>query len=593
MNDQSKKLPSNYYFDNDLVEKLLIEYHKTGCTDISLRDKIMEHADELIINVIRAHNLHNIYTGRDDSSFNDLYQIAWCSIESALYKFNSKPGHPKIFNMWCCAPDTLMFTDNGIEQIQEVVLRITSLAYWSNTLHRIGAGLIKPENKTLKIITAMGYNIECSYEHPILTYKDNKIDLVKAKNLAINDLVAIQYDQQHFIDDNNIDNSTIKKISKNLAYLIGLFIANGYLSDDKLIIYNAPNKIDKLLFNYKIDSVYDSNNKSLRIYDNRLIKLMLQCGFKPNEDCSYIPTKLLRMSKINTILLLTGIFNNGQLFRITNKYKTNSKLLANQLAMMLLNLGMPIVINGNNDGWLLKLFSSKMPYSIRQSQTFHKMYKQFITYNKEVRTNKELCNLMLNMINNKNELSKIAKLLRLNDSFKNINNIIWLPIVKLQESHSKLCEVNVLSQDHLYISNGFISHNSQIARTAILAAIKKDNRDKKNFDGYRKYLDLQVSQDKAQFIRFLNEARIVYRYVDEFMKIIDAMEKIYLHDPRPYEGLTNKLAKLSNMSRVKVVRFIKILRMMNFEFTDSPINDNHNKKIVIKPSMITLIKDDD
>lgn len=94
------KQPSNYYFDNAAVEKLLVKYHETGCTDVILRNSIMHHADQLIINVIRTHNLHNIYVGKDDSSFNDLYQIAWCSIESALYKFNNDPGHPKIFNMW-------------------------------------------------------------------------------------------------------------------------------------------------------------------------------------------------------------------------------------------------------------------------------------------------------------------------------------------------------------------------------------------------------------------------------------------------------------------------------------------------------------
>lgn len=94
------KLPSNYYFDNRKVEKLLIEYHKTGCTNIPLRDAIMKNASELIINVIRTHNLHTIYGGKEESSFYDLFQLAWCQIESTLYKFNSAPGHSKIFNMW-------------------------------------------------------------------------------------------------------------------------------------------------------------------------------------------------------------------------------------------------------------------------------------------------------------------------------------------------------------------------------------------------------------------------------------------------------------------------------------------------------------
>lgn len=95
-----EKLPPNYYFNNHEVEQLIMKYQSTGCTSIQLRDKIMSHAHDLIINVIRTHSLHTIYSGKDESSFNDLFQIAWQQIESTLYKFNSGPGHSKIFNMW-------------------------------------------------------------------------------------------------------------------------------------------------------------------------------------------------------------------------------------------------------------------------------------------------------------------------------------------------------------------------------------------------------------------------------------------------------------------------------------------------------------
>jgi len=228
------KLPSNYYFDNALVEKLLVEYHKTGCTDVVLRNGIMKHVDELIINVIRTHNLHNIYSGKDDSSFNDLHQIAWVAIESSLYKFNNGPHHPKVFNLW-----------------------------------------------------------------------------------------------------------------------------------------------------------------------------------------------------------------------------------------------------------------------------------------------------------------------------------------------------------------------SQVCRTSILAAIKKDNRDKKNSEGYRYYLDEKVIKRSAQFGRFLAEARDVCKYVDDFMKIIDALEELYFTDPKPHEGLIGKLTKQSNMSRAKIIKFVRILRLMSFEFTDSPIGEIEHQEKIIKPSAIAFTKDED
>jgi len=227
-------LPSNYYFDNDAVEAILVEYHKTGCTDIRLRNEIMGHADELIVNVIRTHNLHNIYGGKDDSSFNDLYQIAWCSIESALYKFNNEPGHPKIFNMW-----------------------------------------------------------------------------------------------------------------------------------------------------------------------------------------------------------------------------------------------------------------------------------------------------------------------------------------------------------------------SQIARTAILAAIKKDNRDKKNSENYRYYLDERSIKVPAKFNRFMEEVKEVCKYCEEFMCIINTLEELYFTDNKPHEGLIGKLTKESGMSRAKIIKFIKVLRLMSYEFTDSPIGEIEHQEKPVKPSTIAFTKDDD
>ena len=97
-----------YYFDNHKVEQLLIKYVASSCIDVELRDEIMSHASELIRQIIRTHNFHNIYPGSDDASFNDLFQVAWAQIESVLYKFDSSPGHTKVFNMWSQVAKTVM-----------------------------------------------------------------------------------------------------------------------------------------------------------------------------------------------------------------------------------------------------------------------------------------------------------------------------------------------------------------------------------------------------------------------------------------------------------------------------------------------------
>jgi hypothetical protein len=101
-------LPKNYYFDNDYVESLLTEYVKGGCTDSNLRNQIMANASELIRQIIRTHKLHTLIGGKNSTSFGDLYQIAWAQIESSLYKFDYRPGHTKVFNMWSQVSKTVM-----------------------------------------------------------------------------------------------------------------------------------------------------------------------------------------------------------------------------------------------------------------------------------------------------------------------------------------------------------------------------------------------------------------------------------------------------------------------------------------------------
>jgi len=91
---------SKYYLRDEEVEPLIKKYHERGCTDVIIRDEIMKYAERIIPRVIYTHNLHKLYGGGDDSSFGDLYQIAWKQLESALYKLDLKPGHSKIFNMW-------------------------------------------------------------------------------------------------------------------------------------------------------------------------------------------------------------------------------------------------------------------------------------------------------------------------------------------------------------------------------------------------------------------------------------------------------------------------------------------------------------
>ena len=89
--DDRSQLSRQMYFINEEVEDKLRKYIWTGCTDKCLRDSIMSHAPELITQIIRKQNLHQIYPGHDDAAFGDLVQTAWAQLERILYKFRAKP----------------------------------------------------------------------------------------------------------------------------------------------------------------------------------------------------------------------------------------------------------------------------------------------------------------------------------------------------------------------------------------------------------------------------------------------------------------------------------------------------------------------
>jgi hypothetical protein len=117
---------------------------------------------------------------------------------------------------------------------------------------------------------------------------------------------------------------------------------------------------------------------------------------------------------------------------------------------------------------------------------------------------------------------------------------------------------------------------SQIARTVILAYIKKESRDYKNSDSYRTFLDDKKVQEVDKFERFITEAKEMCKYNPTHITIIDSLSQIVKTDDKPYEGLIGKLAKLSGQSRTQVSNFLRTIRLYSFEFTDSPVNVREN-----------------
>jgi hypothetical protein len=113
----------------------------------------------------------------------------------------------------------------------------------------------------------------------------------------------------------------------------------------------------------------------------------------------------------------------------------------------------------------------------------------------------------------------------------------------------------------------------------ILAHIKKEGRDRKNSGSYVAHLGLKQRPISGIMARFLGELRELNQYNSDHLIIIDGLEWLMLNDDRPHDGLIGKLVDRTNLSRVVITTFLKLVRLRSFELSDSILNhvDNEHK----------------
>jgi hypothetical protein len=167
--ERREDLAKNHYFDNETVERLMHRYVEGACTDSDLRDEIMDHASELIRNIIKAHNLGQICPGKDDTAKGDLFQTAWIQIESALYKYEARPHCSATYHRLrpndSLLIDEYLFVQDLIKKFhskcpicdqkidtEHIYYRGKSKVFnlWSQIARTVGLAYIKKENRDRK-----------------------------------------------------------------------------------------------------------------------------------------------------------------------------------------------------------------------------------------------------------------------------------------------------------------------------------------------------------------------------------------------------------------------------------------------------------
>jgi len=275
----------------------------------------------------------------------------------------------------CITPDTILFTSQGVLSVEKFIpknlgedrtLPLKLELYTKDGpkfTSQIYNGGVKP---TLRIKTALGYEIEGTLVHPILTINQSgNLVFKRLQELKRGDYVVIQRNQQYFGKDTKIKFNFEKSphdtrsrsikipktLTKELARLLGYLVGEGctiyrkttkFSNKEKFIIEDVKNILKKTfglkLIHYETDRAQDFWIHSVW-FRQFLEKIGINYG---KSDSKEIPEVILRAPKEFVAEYLKGYFEaEGSPVPSNHRVEisTASKKMAKQLHVLLLNFG--------------------------------------------------------------------------------------------------------------------------------------------------------------------------------------------------------------------------------------------------------------
>jgi hypothetical protein len=284
----------------------------------------------------------------------------------------SASSESKFIIVSCVTKDTMIFTNNGPIEFQDIIDVDKDGAYQINDIGVLGVDGIRQcdilvnngKCNTKKIITSNSI-IECSYPHKLWSFSNGVFDYHKSENLSVGDWLSIQYGDDVWGNNDDVSdfNPTTYKvinkfqpsvITKELAYFLGMFLAEGssYVryNDDKSIkngniTLTCGDDISQCIDNIGLPySKTKGDNLHYTISSKNLIEFLDYLGFDLSLKAKdkYIPHRLLSMSRNNIIYMLRGLFDGDGYSRGDRGVigiSMNSKRMIHQIRYLLLNFG--------------------------------------------------------------------------------------------------------------------------------------------------------------------------------------------------------------------------------------------------------------
>ena len=274
----------------------------------------------------------------------------------------------------CFVEDTLILTDRGLVPIQEI--QIGDQVYTQSDIRKVTRLYEMPERPLLKVSLENGITnvVTPSQKFKVLT-PDWKFEWKETKDLARNDYLAIKAaypELNDLVEVNKIEENQPQYLNGNIAYLLGILISDGSVSDDygrkKLprLNFGVGNEkkiaekiasIFKQEFNY-IPTIEEKNyqykNKEGKIFNNKGYQIRINCKninefFVSNFELEglkaptkKIPSKIFQSPSKVIFSFISGLIDgDGHIYdeKICIQYSSTSKKLIDGLVALLQYLG--------------------------------------------------------------------------------------------------------------------------------------------------------------------------------------------------------------------------------------------------------------
>lgn len=297
----------------------------------------------------------------------------WEEFYSSVYPTISSGKETKILLTSCVTSDTLVWDstrglvevstyveDNGIEH-PNLGYIIPDYKVYGKSKFNSGNTFVNSGVANVRHIKSSHSEIKCSDEHKLWACKNGEYGWFKSKDLSIGDFISIYTPENPWVGDDDISDFTYNgrngnnskvdygnNITNDMAYLFGLYLAEGCMSDksgNKNVTISSGDEIPEIISDIVGHNISNYDGLHSKITNSKLVELFKHVGLKPQVKAPQktIPNRLLRMSKSNIANMLSGMFDGDgcALDRSRNRvvYYSSSEKMIDQVRILLNSFG--------------------------------------------------------------------------------------------------------------------------------------------------------------------------------------------------------------------------------------------------------------